>query len=554
MFAQARIDNRDELIATLGAVADPLSDEQLILAAYLRWGRDCAQRLIGDFAFVVWDSQARTLFAACDPMQMCTLYFAEIPEGLGVASSVMGLIRETGIVPMLDRIAITSWAAGWPDPNRSMFANLRMLPAGHWLWADASGVRMQKFWDIDPGRHIRYAAIGDYQDHLATLLRRCVGDRLRTAAPVIAAQLSGGMDSTSVCAMAVAALRGSDQRLVSLSHSYAATRECDESERIDETAQFLGIAQRHWLPAETHVDKDFRALYPPALESPGTVCSPRYADELALVQKIGADVLLTGSGGDEMVWGHSLTYTQRLRRGDLGVIAEVIRGSRAIGLPVLATLLQLFIRPLVPESLKRLRRRALRRPLESGLPAWIPQTAVRELDLYRVLFPASEVQFDNPALQARYDALKRTSTFNSVRSYERVASDFAVDVRHPFFDRRLAEFSFAIPDDLWLRENYPKWLLRRTMDGRLPDSVVWNRQKVTFNRFFGGVITNQADTIRAILSDTRLQDIGLVDNARLLAAFERVVASGGQQLNVDLLYALLTQVWFQQYADQFSLG
>ena len=92
------------------------------------------------------------------------------------------------------------------------------------------------------------------------------------------------------------------------------------------------------------------------------------------------------------------------------------------------------------------------------------------------------------------------------------------------------------------------------MDGRLPDSVVWNRQKVTFNRFFGGVITNQADTIRAILSDTRLQDIGLVDNARLLAAFERVVASGGQQLNVDLLYALLTQVWFQQHADQFSLG
>ena len=71
--------------------------------------------------------------------------------------------------------------------------------------------------------------------------------------------------------------------------------------------------------------------------------------------------------------------------------------------------------------------------------------------------------------------------------------------------------------------------------------------------FFGGVITNQADTIRAILSDTRLQDISLVDNARLLAAFEPRGGLGGQQLNVDLL-ALLTQVWFQQYADQFSLG
>ena len=131
---------------------------------------------------------------------------------------------------------------------------------------------------------------------------------------------------------------------------------------------------------------------------------------------------------------------------------------------------------------------------------------------------------------------------------------FGVDVRHPFFDRRLAEFSFAIPHDLWIRHQYPKWLLRKAMEGRLPNSVVWNQHKVVFDQFFGKVIARQANTIRVILSDTRLQDLGVLDNRALLDSFETVVASGGKTLNVDLLYALLTQIWFQRYADRFAAG
>ena len=77
----------------------------------------------------------------------------------------------------------------------------------------------------------------------------------------------------------------------------------------------------------------------------------------------------------------------------------------------------------------------------------------------------------NPALQARYDALKWSSTINSVRSYGQAGAACGIDVRHPFFDTRLAEFSFAVPDELWIREGYPKWLLRRTMDGMLP---IWS--------------------------------------------------------------------------------
>ncbi|MBA1330057.1 hypothetical protein QQ73_02325 [Candidatus Endoriftia persephone str. Guaymas] len=272
---------------------------------------------------------------------------------------------------------------------------------------------------------------------------------------------------------------------------------------------------------------------------------------MELLKAAGANVLLTGSGGDEMVWGHSLTYGSRLLRGDLRAVWEVISGCREMQLPLLQTLLQVFVKPFIPESVKNGIRGFRGSPSSSRLPPWIPATTVKRLNLEERLFGKSSTQFKNPALQARHDALARTSTINSVRSYQQAGLAYGIDVRHPFFDRRLAEFSFAIPDDLWIRDNYPKWLLRKTMDGRLPDSVCWNRQKVTFDRFFGKLIRDQSENIRAILSDTRLQDMGLLDNARLLKAFDDLV-KGEPALNVDLLYVLMGQIWFQKYADLFE--
>ena len=229
-----------------------------------------------------------------------------------------------------------------------------------------------------------------------------------------------------------------------------------------------------------------------------------------------------------------------------------------MALPVGATLINLFAKPLLPAALKRPVRKLLGKSEQSTLPDWVRGTVSEQLLLGDAAGAPNATslnaatEFRNPALQARYQALKHTSTFNSVRSYRRAGAQYGIDVRHPFFDRRLAEFSFAIPDDLWIRDNRPKWLLRRAMDQHLPASVCWNQKKIIFDTFFGKLLRSQADTIREILSDTRLQEMGLVNNERLLAAFEKSIGGAQASLNVDLLYALLTQIWFQKYAHHFG--
>jgi asparagine synthase (glutamine-hydrolysing) len=547
LVSDARIDNREELLDQLWTSLDNsiiVSDSDLILAAYIKWGKSCPEHLIGDFAFAIWDSTKAVLFAARDGMNMRTLYYLHTAYGLCLASEEEQLLNHPAMTPQPSELGLAGWLSGWPDPMISMFDGVDVLPPGHSLTADANSTTIRKFWDIDPEKQIRYRQLQDYEAHLHELLCRAVEDRLHSSSEVVVTQMSGGMDSTTVTALAKQAAEKQCKKLLVLSHSYHSTSCCDETQRIHAMLKHLCIDDFHFLPAEQHTDLDFQTLYPPIRDCPGTVLSPRYIDEMTIIKAAGAQVLLTGSGGDEMTWGHSLTYSQRLLSGELKVIWEVISGCREMQLPLLRSLRQLFVNPFMPSCLKRALGRS---PGSFKLPDWVPKTAIHRLGLQERLLAPSNTHFHNPALQARYEALKRTSTLNSVRSYARTGAEHGIDVRHPFFDTRIAEFSFAIPDDLWIREGYPKWLLRKTMDSVLPNSVCWNRHKVIFDSFFSELIRKQPDNIRGILSDTRLQEMGLLDNRKLLAAYNAVINGTQASLNVDLLYALMTQVWYQKY-------
>ncbi|MDJ0739255.1 MAG: asparagine synthase-related protein [Gammaproteobacteria bacterium] len=552
IWFDGRLDDRAALAATLASsTAHP--DARLLLDAYRRWGRDCAARLVGDFAFVIWDSAARRLYGANDPLQMRTLYYADLGDAIVLASSAAGIFALGCQAPLLDRGALAAWLAGWPDPDRSLYRNAVRLPSAHWLQAGPTDIRRGRFWDIDPARRIRHRDDADYARHLDEVLRHCVGDRLASRQPTVAAQLSGGLDSSTVCAVAAPLLAASGRTLATLSHAYPADTGCDESAPIRATIDHLGIREGRTLTIAAADGDAFTELYPPTWESPGCVASPRHADEMQLVRELGADVLLTGSGGDEMVWGHSLSYTQRLRDGDLGVVLEVVRGSRRLGLPLWQTLVQLFVRPFVAQRARDLVRRVRGHEAPTRVPDWIPASARDDLAAAPLAVDDTPT-FDNPALQARYHALRLSATFNVVRSYDHVAAGHGVAVRHPFFDRRLAEFCFAIPHEQWIRQHYPKWLLRQAMRGRLPDAVVWNPHKVTFNRFFGALLAAQAAQLRPLLADRRLEDLGLLDTAAVMRAFDGVVRSRGASLRVDLLYVLLTQLWLRQFGDDVSVA
>lgn len=542
--------NHAALCATLGIAGQTADAAVLIARAYRRWGDDCAAHLHGECAFVIWDARRRRLLAAGDALGVRLLHYARRGDTWAVASTAEQVLALLGEAPRLDRLALAAWLVGRPLPARAVLADVSVLPAGHVLTLAQGRLQTRPFWELDPHATLHYARAADYHEHLRDLLGRCVADRLAEAGGLTACQLSGGMDSSSIAALAAGLLDDPGERLLAVSHVYRAGARWDERGLIAQTATRLGLRRHLLLPAESYAGLAYPALYPPDLDSPGTVVSPRYLDELRLVRDQGARVLLTGSGGDEMTWGHSLSYGGRLRRGEFGVVAEVWRGARAHGLTPWRTLRELFVQPLLPEPLRRLHRRLQGR---TPWPAWMPNRTALALDLEQRLFCAPRAHFADRARAARHAALTHSATFHAVRSYQAAGRRVGVDVRHPFFDRRVAEFSFAIPDDLWLRDGYPKWLVRKAMDGLLPDDVNWNRHKVVFDHYFAALIRDQRDTVRRVLSHPALQELGLVDNAALLAAFDAALDRDPPTVTVELLHALMAQIWVQRHLDALSL-
>ena len=547
-IAIARINNKEALLQDLSInKPENLENSAFLHACYFNWGADFCKQLEGDFCYALWDEDKTQLHLARNTFNARSLYYLSLNNAVFVACDAKILSRHPDINVTVNKTAVLQWLSGRPDPNASMFNEISLLPCGHRLECSADGhINSQKIWDIEPGFLIRYQHEEDYKQHFFELLQTSVNARLSSPTAAVFSQMSGGMDSTSITALAAQICDKNSTALHTMSHRYQDTQSCDELDKINDMIATLGLKNNHFIDLDQYQSSRFSDLYPTDYDSPGIVLSPKYHQELAHISSLGANVLLTGNGGDETCWGHSATYRTRLYKGEVGVIKEVVKASHDLQQSVARSLYSVFVSPLIPQALHQLLAWVRNSPqTHRDIPPWLGQAA-QQFDCQIILDNPYSERF-NPAKYARYHGIKTTSTYNSMRSYQKVADEYGVDVCHPFFDQKIVEFSFAIPEKMLIQGVYPKWLLRRTMQDYLPASVCWNKHKTVFDHHFANLIRNNKDELRLLLSHTGLEDLGLLDNKVLIAAFDDIVDNVEKSLNVDMLYAILTQLWFQSH-------
>jgi asparagine synthetase B (glutamine-hydrolysing) len=488
-----------------------------------------------------------SIHVATDPLSSRSIYWVQDDDWIIVSTDLQFIRTMMGKELGLSERGLSSWLSGYPNPAISLFEQVNVLPIGYRLeFLMPNRAKITKFWDIDPNNKINFDSESEYSERFVELLNNSVIGACESQQQIVASQMSGGMDSTSITALANDYLNASGKKVVPLSHMYSQSKKSDESQLVKDMLSFLEIDQSIQMSVDEGENRDFLALYPSDLESPGTVLSPRYVKELALVKESGADVLLTGNGGDEMCWGHSTAYTQRFKQGDWRVVTEVLKACDATGISKRQTLTNLFVKPLVPEIVLKILTLNRKNSDEQSMPLWLTDKA-RSLSVEETRINNPFDIKKDPVGYNRYSSLKTTSTYNAVRSYEKVAQQFDISVRHPFFNTQLAEFTFAIPAKQLIQGPYPKWLLRHSMQNHLPKSVCWNLHKTTFDQHFGNLVRENSTAIREILQDTRLADMGLINQTLLLAEFDRVVANPDLPLQVDLLYAILTFTWLRTH-------
>jgi asparagine synthase (glutamine-hydrolysing) len=210
MIAQARIDNRDEILDRLAVPRErraKMADAEILGAAYRKYAGDCMQYLTGDYAFAVWRRDSGELFAAVDHAGSARLYYAFAGRKLVLSTQLGALLSHRGVSRELDQTALGLLAAPKIDIGSTPYKNIRFLLGGHVI-RYRNSVEVSRWWRPSTAP-LRYRSASDYVAAAQEKFDSAVAAHLRSTSD-IAVSMSGGLDSTLVGATAAAQLKDSN--------------------------------------------------------------------------------------------------------------------------------------------------------------------------------------------------------------------------------------------------------------------------------------------------------------------------------------------------------
>ena len=494
LTAHARLDNRDQLLAdsrwpfTNGVSPAAIPDGELILGAYLTWGEQCVEHLLGDWAFALWDPRERKFFLARDHQGISAVYYYQQSCCFAFASSIKGLFALPYVPQRPNLVRVAQVLTSWPgDGAQTGYEGIFRLPPAHMLTIANGRVAIRRYWQLDNLAPIRFNSDAQYVEAFLEIYATAVRCRLRSERPV-GATLSSGLDSGSVCALAARELRVHGQRLPVFTsvpihpteHVTGRGLYGDESSLVETDRQFIDNLDLSFIRAEDvsplgGIECDLNVH-----DEPGHAASNTFwiTALLQAARQRGLAVLLTGQVGNGTI---SWTGTAE------NLWPLILRGrwrttwSNAHALE--PSLWRIMKHQLLAPMIRPLRSR-IKRYRTGGREPWEAYAAInaefaRSLNLTaRMVAAGHDPWFKALAdpVQARLHIIQISTNLAGVLWAENGAA-YGLEVRDPTMDKRLIEFCLAIPDEQYRGQGYDRWLIRRAMAGLLPDAVRLNRRR-----------------------------------------------------------------------------
>lgn len=541
-----RLDNRDELRAWLRPHEElpaSVSDAALLLALFKHEGDECVQRLAGDFAFAIWEARQRRLFCARSVVGWkpfhwhCDGRTFAFGTDAGVLLSIPTIPRRVN-EPIIGEIL----SQRFTHPTETLYRDVFRLRAG-WALAVQNGPPRVWRWQRGPFPEQDFPSDEAFADRFRELFDQALRSCLRACGPV-AAQLSGGLDSSSVVCRATELFRAGSvsQQLRPVSAVFPGEMQ-DESPWIEAVEQHLGLptAKVRASAYDWEMAEDWTAATLHLPLRPNTQGTLVAACEH--LQAEGIHVLLTGEGGDDWLNGSLSHWPDLLRHGRwLQLVREGLayNPSRGVWRSLLSTA-ALSLKPwLVPARRQRIAFPAHQLgPLPEHIrPEWAAR--IQLLDRLPPEEPLAGVQ-DLAQLERsiRFDFARTYVNYENVLAH---AATRKIELRHPFHDRRLTTFMMGLPGRQLRWQDVNKQILRRAMQGTLPELVRTRRTKAMF-------VPPMVRAIEERLRQRPMADLicvreGWVDGAELmrsLSAFQAWIANHPTRANMPTVS--LNPVW-----------
>jgi len=486
--ADARLDNRSDLINKLqlqpGRAAN-LADSQLLLEAFNCWGDRCVEHLLGDFAFAIWDPAVKRLFCARDHFGKRPFYFYCSDHVFAFGSTVLAVANAPRVPKRInqDRVAdfLVSELEGINN-TVSFVKNVYRLPPANLGILENGQFRQHRYWQLDPEKEIRFRSDAEYADGLEEVLTAAVRANIRSHLPV-AGMLSGGVDSSTVCAISRKLIReGKSGELITISGTSEIEDQCVESACIRKMQASLETRSISLKPSD--IDNCIQALHEilAIAEDPFDFASTMNQMIYLTARQLGTRVVLDGLDGGGVA-GLSTMYPSSLfRKGDIATAMKEIMGMRKHFYRVDHSFLKLIVqaaRPAVtPDFLRRWKHNnwvgsrfdpIVRNSMISDQLAQRTQLAKRVRE-YR---GQGGVELETDLRRLHVDRLEVPYLTAGIERYNRLAAIAGVEARSPLLDKRVVEFCLAMPWQQKWRDGWSKFALRFVLQRFAPFEIAW---------------------------------------------------------------------------------
>lgn len=515
IVGDCRIDNRDELYRSLGdRVAIPCADSALVLAAYEYWGGDCVDHLVGDFAFAIFDPAAGQVFCARDHFGAKPFCYTQQDGIFAFASEAKALV-ESGVAPGdVDEARIADFLLmQLDDKERTFYRDVRRLPPAHAMIVRRDGVEMRRYWTPvadGSGAHLSdEAAAARFRE----LFEQAVACRVRSVHPV-GCFLSGGLDSSAVTVVANRLLAGDALPLDTFSAVFPSVPRSDESAwmaLVEQQAEAEGRPlHRHLFFGDRTGPLDVIADITDCLGAPSSAANVYQPWQmLKMARDAGMRVMLTGHDGDTVVSHGFAVLTELAMAGrwqevdtQLGDIANVLGNYEGVRKSLVRTYLRTvpghhwraghYVRALgaIQQVFRRYggsRRTILLEMLGRGKShdksGWA-SAAFASSKSFRARQALPRMRMAASAAADHVRGIDSGLMACAFEDLECVSSAFSIEMRHPFFDKRLVEFCLSLPVRQKIRDGWTRVVQREAMRGVLPEALRTRPEKSNLEHNF----------------------------------------------------------------------
>ena len=577
IVCDGRVDNREELVSQLAINAKErvIADVELILAAYKKWGSDCLNQIVGDFAFVVWDKKQQRLFCARDYAGVRPLFYAYVNHTFIFGSTIEQFYQHPLLSADLNDEYMVDFllhpVTGPLSTSGTAIKQIKRLPPACYLWVNRNGVGSPvEYWSPANIKEIYYSNPIDYAEGFREVFRTAVKGHIRNKGPV-ASELSGGLDSSSIVSMAAELYENREvpnNGFVALSKSYEDFPEADETEYQQIVTEKYNLIHQT-IPSGDRLFMHNMASGLCPDEPYGiylTYDEQRVTPEAA--NDFGATVLLTGVGGDEILHGNPLYLSDLLWSGKLRtLLTELKKWARVKNMSYLYALTEFGIKPQLPHFLDPFLSTLFRKPIEfwysfdqdTGpmIPEWLDKRFAQDMSVtkrLRDLLPDKNCR--KASMIPEYRMLRAS---NQAQGTQLICCPLSVEIRQPFYDKRLVEYVMGIPMPYRITvdergEPVGKLLIRNGLKGILPERIRVRQDNPNFGRH--ALVGLQA-TLPELLADLDRNNVEMVNRGYVDREIFRQVLSqwalGYWDKLGNVVNTLSLELWLRRHKNEYNV-